>query len=229
MSFSMFAELTQWIIDQIRQYGVWGMIVGVLIESIIVPIPSPIIGMTGGFVLIEQTLPLGAALFKMLWLIAIPTAAAAVVGSYLPYYVAYIGGKPLLTRYRRFIGISWDEITSMKRKLAKKQNLGLTIFLLRAIPIMPLSVISATAGVLKTDVKKYSLFSFLGIIPRNMFYAFLGWKMAGVFHDLAKQLDSMETALTLLLVAALLFWLLNRKFKIIEAIQKKVQKLFSEP
>jgi membrane protein DedA with SNARE-associated domain len=37
-----------WIMDSIRAYGAWSVFAGVIIESVIVPIPSPLIIMGAG-------------------------------------------------------------------------------------------------------------------------------------------------------------------------------------
>ena len=45
-------HLTQWILDALRTNGGWSVFIGVLIEQIIIPIPSPAIIMGAGFILI---------------------------------------------------------------------------------------------------------------------------------------------------------------------------------
>jgi len=42
-----------WIIDSIRAYGPWSVFAGVIVESVIVPIPSPLVLMSAGFILIS--------------------------------------------------------------------------------------------------------------------------------------------------------------------------------
>ena len=50
------SEILNWIMESIRAYGAWSVFVGVIIESVIVPIPSPLIIMGAGFVLISPEL-----------------------------------------------------------------------------------------------------------------------------------------------------------------------------
>ena len=48
--------MIDWIMESIRAYGPWSVFAGVIIESVIVPIPSPLIIMGAGFILISSEL-----------------------------------------------------------------------------------------------------------------------------------------------------------------------------
>lgn len=199
-----------------------GVIIGVMIESIIVPIPSPLVLMTAGFILIEPGLALSSALFKILFIITIPAAIAATIGNYVVYGIANYGGKPLIQRFSKFLGFSWDEIRKVKRKFGSRENFSL--FWLRAIPIVPLSVVSAGAGVLKMDWKKFGIYSFLGLLPRNFILAFVGWKMREVYLAIADQIENIETLVTITILGLIITVLVLNKFKVINKIQKWVLK-----
>ena len=74
---AMLADLTACILDAIRSHGVLGVIIGVALESIIVPIPSPVVIMAAGAVLVEQGASLAAALPTLLFVITVPATLAA--------------------------------------------------------------------------------------------------------------------------------------------------------
>ncbi len=59
-------EIMNWIMDSIRAYGAWSVFAGVIIESVIVPIPSPLIIMGAGFILISADLKFFEALTPIL-------------------------------------------------------------------------------------------------------------------------------------------------------------------
>ena len=60
------AAILNWIMESIRSYGAWSVFIGVIIESVIVPIPSPLIIMGAGFVLISPQLSFFEALVPIL-------------------------------------------------------------------------------------------------------------------------------------------------------------------
>ena len=51
----------------------------------------------------------------------------------------------MIDRWERFLGFSWRDVEALERRFQGGQIIT-SIFLLRALPIFPLSVISAAAG-----------------------------------------------------------------------------------
>ena len=101
----MFSELTAWILEGIRTHGLLAVIIGVAIETIIIPIPSPLIVMAAGYVLIPQG-ALMAVLWNALW-IAVVAGLAQTIGSYFLFFIGYYGGKPIIEKYEKWHGVSW--------------------------------------------------------------------------------------------------------------------------
>ena len=63
----MFTELTNLILEGIRTYGILAVIIGVAIETIVVPLPSPLIVMAAGYILIPHG-PLFSILLNAFWI-----------------------------------------------------------------------------------------------------------------------------------------------------------------
>jgi membrane protein DedA with SNARE-associated domain len=195
--------------DSIRAYGPWSVFAGVIIESVIVPIPSPLVIMGAGFVLIDPNISVQAAFFEILLLIVLPGSVASTLGAYIGYGIGYWGGKPLIDRWQRFIGFGWSEIEAMERRF-RAGHVNASIFFLRALPIFPLSVISGAAGLLRLPVGRFSLWTFYGTIPRCFFLGFLGWWMGETYQHTALGIDKAETVVSIILIVAILagnFWL----------------------
>jgi len=184
---------TEWLISLIQTHGILAVILGVVIETIVVPIPSPMILMAAGFILIPaQTL--SQAFLQSLWIAAV-AGLAQTIGSYFVYGIAYYGGKPIIDKYEKWHGVSWKDISTFQKKFQKKGRETLTLGVMRALPIMPLSVISGVAGILKMDFKRYTLATLAGVIPRNVFLALLGWQLKSAYAALAGVIDKMETVM----------------------------------
>jgi uncharacterized membrane protein YdjX (TVP38/TMEM64 family) len=87
------------------------------------------------------------------------------------------------------------------------------IFLLRALPIVPLSLISAAAGVLRVPMMKFTIWTLVGSIPRCLILGYLGYLTRESYEGLAGRLDSLETLVSgAILVGAfgIIFWLRGR-------------------
>ena len=205
-------EILNWIIDSIRAHGPWSVFIGVIIESVIVPIPSPLIIMGAGFLLISPELSFLEALMPILVQIVLPGSIASTLGAYIGYGIGYLGGKPLVERLQGFLGFSWSDVEAMERRFHVGQ-VNTSLFFLRALPIFPLSVISAAAGLLRLPIKQFTLWTFYGSIPRCLFLGYLGWGLGEPYQAIAKGIDKVETIVSLLLLAlifALILWLRSK-------------------
>jgi membrane protein DedA with SNARE-associated domain len=205
-------EILNWIIDSIRAHGPWSVFIGVIIESVIVPIPSPLIIMGAGFLLIRSELSFLEALMPILVQIVLPGSIASTLGAYIGYGIGYLGGKPLVERLQGFLGFSWSDVEVMERRFHAGQ-VNTSLFFLRALPVFPLSVISAGAGLLRLPIKQFTLWTFYGSIPRCLFLGYLGWGLGESYQAIAKGIDKLESIVSLLLLAlifALILWLRSK-------------------
>jgi membrane protein DedA with SNARE-associated domain len=187
----MVGDITRQIMDAMAAHGPVVVFWGVIIESIIVPIPSPLIIMGAGALLIEPGLSKGAAFLPIATRIVLPGAVASTLGAFFAYGIAYWGGKPMIDRFGRFLGFDWDDILSMEKRIAGR--VPLMVFLLRAAPIVPLSLISAAAGVLRLPVLQFSLWTFLGSLPRCLLLGYLGYLTRDTYEGLAKNINRAES------------------------------------
>ena len=202
-------EILNWIIDSIRAYGPWSVFVGVIIESVIVPIPSPLIIMGAGFLLISADLSFLEAFAPIMVQIVLPGSIASTLGAFIGYGIGYIGGKPLVERLQGFLGFTWSDVEAMEHRFREGQ-VNTSLFFLRALPIFPLSVISAAAGLLRLPIRQFTLWTFYGSIPRCLFLGYLGWGLGEPYQAIAKGIDKVETIISLLLlglILALILWL----------------------
>jgi membrane protein DedA with SNARE-associated domain len=196
----MLAEFVLWLIALVQSYGAWSVFVGVIIEEVIIPIPSPLIQMAAGFILVDSTLTFAEAFIPMTFIIVIPAAIAATIGSFFAYAIGFFGGKPVIKKFHRFLDIEWAELDSTSRKLSKGRKTWINIIILRLIPIVPMSLVSLAAGVLRLSWKKYAAATFIGAIPRAYILGYLGWFVGNEFMTIAMQLDSIENAVFVLII-----------------------------
>lgn len=171
--------------------------------------------MGAGAILIPATLPAGPALWDIARFIVLPGALASTLGAFIGYGIGYWGGKPFIERLSGFLGFGWEDIAAMERRWSGRK-VGLSIFLLRALPIIPLSLISAAAGVIRLPVAGFTLWTFLGSVPRCFFLGWLGWLMKDAYLNLAGKLSSAESAVSALLALGaigLVLWLRSRMNK----------------
>lgn len=152
MSFFEFA--LNIILSFVQNYGLLGISILSFIEIIITPIPSEIVLPLAGYIAYSQNN------FLYLILASLFSSISALVGSFVLYYIGYLG---------RFYVVKYIFISEKKMKKAEKwfEKYGnKTVFFCRVIPGLR-SVISIPAGIVKMNLKKYSIYSFLGFLIWN--------------------------------------------------------------
>jgi membrane protein DedA with SNARE-associated domain len=201
----------QAIIQLIQQHGVLAVVIGMVIEEVVVPIPSPIIPMAAGALIVraETLLP---ALIEIFFRVALPASIASVISSYFVYGIAYFGGKPVLERWGKYLDVSWEEAEELEEKFVGR-NEKYYVALLRAIPIVPLSLISGSAGLFRMNWKQYGIWSFIGMMPRNFVLALIGWYARDGFLALANRIDTASTVVLVGSAAFVVGFVLYRKLK----------------
>ena len=210
----MISEITQWIMESMRTHGQLSVFIGVMIEQIIVPIPSPLIIMGAGAILIPPGISIPNAFLQILWTIVLPGSIASTMGSYIGYMISFYGGKALVVRLQRFLDADWDQIERLEKRFQGKKE-ALSIFLSRAIPVFPISLVSILAGLLRIPIKPFTIFTFLGSIFRCFFLGFLGWWIGATYEKAATHLDSVETIVSIVMLIAMVvaFGYLYYKFR----------------
>lgn len=197
--------LIEQLIIWIHQLGWIGVFAGVILESIIVPIPSPLIPMGAGFILIPRDIPIYRVIYDIFILIGIVGAIAATIGSYVGYYIGYFGGEPFIKKYGNLLGVKWSEIANLNINNRWRRNIKIFIFLGRMIPIVPLSLVSIAAGIIKIDFKTFTTWTLVGCLPRYFILGISGWILGIAYEELSAVLESAENALliTVLLLVGL--------------------------
>ena len=153
----LYRIVVEWFINPIFLLGIIGIFLFIAImaiQGLIVPIPSEIVLLAAGIIW-------GFIMGGIMGVIG--SMAAAIVC----YYVSKRGGRPVA---EKLVGVS---ALNMADDLIQKYGTG-AIVVARFLPFVAFDPISYASGLVEMDVKKYSLGTFLGSIPRAFFYAWLG-------------------------------------------------------
>ena len=200
--------------EAMRTHGQLAVFIGVMIEQIIVPIPSPLIIMGAGAILILPGISIPNAFLQILWVIVLPGSLASTLGSYIGYMISFYGGKALVLRLQRFLDVDWDQIERLEKRFQGRKE-AWSIFLSRAIPVFPISLVSIFAGLLRIPIKPFTVYTFLGSIFRCFFLGFFGWWIGATYEKAATHIDSVETIISIVMLIGMgvVFGYLYHKFR----------------
>ena len=161
------------------------VVLGSVLEEIIVPIPSPFVMTTAAFVAKAQNLN-----FWQVTSVCLAAALAKVVMSWVFYVITDKAEDIIVGRFGKYIGISHSNVEKIGAMLTGKWWNDVALFLLRAIPIFPTSLVTIAAGAIKYPIKPFLVVTFIGTIVRNYFYIWVGYfgydqlnKYFGYFKD----------------------------------------------
>ena len=185
--------------------GAFGVFSASFIEEVIAPIPSALIMLTSGFVFLEGPFTLslmGTLLFK----IVVPVAFGVTLGSIVIYEIFFYGGKPVIEKWGKWLGLSWKDVEKAQKKLDSDYRDELIIFGLRVVPIFPNIAIGALCGTARYPFKKYVIATFFGAALRAVILGILGWEVGSLYIEYAEQIHIYENVFTITAAACILLF-----------------------
>lgn len=154
---------TDSIVAIISASGYYGLAALMALESAAIPIPSEVIMPFAGFL---------ASQGKMsLWGAGLAGALGSTLGSFVIYYIAKRGGRPLLEKYGKYILISSKHLDSTD-KFFQKYGVSAN-FIGRMLPIFR-TYISIPAGLASVKLRSFLAMSFVGSFIWSYFLAWIG-------------------------------------------------------
>jgi membrane protein DedA with SNARE-associated domain len=186
---------SQLILDWISNYGYWGIILLMALESATLPVPSEIVMPFAGFLVWDQgvlTLP-G---------IILAGTIGCTLGSIAAYAVGYYAGRPLILRYGKYILISERHLVQAERWFARYG--GKATFTARLLPIIR-TFISLPAGISKMRFKPFVLYSFFGSLPWTATLAYVGFWLGPNWREIGSVFRGLDI-LVVVGVVALIIW-----------------------
>ena len=173
------------IINQLQtiivSYGSIGLFIGGVVKEFI-PIPSTAIIVGSSLVLLKgQAIAIDSVL-NLLFTIAIPVSLGMTIGAIITYSPCFYIGKPFIDRWGKYISLKWEDIEKMDKKFENTKKDYMALYLIRTMPIIPSIILSAFCGVIRYDLKKYIIITFLGGLTRAMIFGFIGWQFGNVFQ-----------------------------------------------
>jgi membrane protein DedA with SNARE-associated domain len=213
----MIEKLTSYIQPIIVEYGAFGVFLATLLEEIIAPIPSPLVPLTAGFFL----LPVDGSFLEIIWqalfVIAFPVASGITLGSLAVYGLGYWGGKPIIEKSKKWTGLKWEDLEKAEQKLTRGKGDEITLFILRALPIIPGVAISGFCGIVRYPLKTFAIVTFLGALARAAALGIVGGYVGIAYATYAEIISEIEGYIfAALIVLAIFFagrWYWQKRWK----------------
>ncbi|MGZ8481212.1 MAG: DedA family protein [Candidatus Limnocylindria bacterium] len=197
--------------------GYLGVAVAVALETIVAPIPSEVILPMAGWKVSQSAAdasilePLTGLPWNLPLAVAFATAGS-VVGALVGYAIGAWGGRPILDRWGRYVGIGADDLDRADRWFDRWG--GWAVFLGRMVPLVR-TFVSYPAGISRMPMVRFLLFSTLGSLPWNLALIYAGLVVGESYPQIEAAIKPYEYAiyaLILLAVAAFVVrWYLGKR------------------
>ncbi|MEK7238774.1 MAG: DedA family protein, partial [Nitrospirota bacterium] len=157
-------ETAKYTTHLISTSGYLGVFLLMAAESTMVPLPSELVMPFAGYLAYTGE-------FNFVYVIFI-SGLGTVFGSLVSYYIGEYGGEPFLEKYGKYLLINKKDLEWTHKWFANHGEK--TIFISRFIPVVR-HLISIPAGIAEMNIKRFTIFTFLGGFLWNTFLAYLGY------------------------------------------------------
>jgi membrane protein DedA with SNARE-associated domain len=172
----------------INKLGYFGIGLAMAIESCNIPLPSEIIMPFSGYMVSQGRFTLFGA--------ALAGSIGGTIGSLLSYALGFYGGeklvRTLIKKYGKYVLVYEYELDESKEWFAKHGQL--ITFTSRLLPVVR-TFISLPAGISRMDVKKFTIFAFLGTFIWTYPLAYLGKVLGDNWNTLGKYFHKFDIAI----------------------------------
>ncbi|NGQ93607.1 DedA family protein [Brevibacillus sp. SYP-B805] len=158
--------LSSWATALVETFGHYGVFIGMIIESACIPLPSEAILLFGGFLVSKGMLSF--------WGVVAAGVFGNSIGSVATFWIAANGGRTFLEKNGKYFFVHMDHLVKAERWFTKYGEMA--VFFGRNLPVVR-TFISFPAGMAKMNVVRFVTFSFIGCIPWNLAFVYLGVKL----------------------------------------------------
>lgn len=191
----IFTTIGSFALSAIQQLGYGGIFFLMMLESMVVPVPSEFVMPFAGFLVAQGK-------FNFILVIIVSTIGS-VTGSLICYYIGKTGGLILVEKYGKYVLVGTEDIKKTEEWFSKRGEF--TVFFARLIPVIR-HLISLIAGVGKMNVKKFILYTILGAALWNSILTYLGIILGQHWDEVSQNLKGVDIVIVILLIVGCLYF-----------------------
>lgn len=185
--------MTNYIFILINNFGYFGMFLGMVLEAVIIVIPSELILATGGILASK-------GIFNF-WIAFLVGLLGSVFCAIVIYYMGYFGGYPFVRKYGKYFFMKEIDIEKSNNWYSKY---GLIASLVgRNIPIVR-TLISLPIGIARLSFPKFVIYTTIGSIPWTFIFVYVGYSLGNNWTIIKTYTDNLKIPIIVLLLVYLL-------------------------
>lgn len=188
--------MDKYVLDLINNFGYIGMFFGMILEAVIIIIPSELILATGGIFA-------GKGIFSF-WGAFITGLLGSVFCAIIIYFMGYFGGKTFVKKYGKYFFMKEEDLEKTNIWYEKYGLIAACIG--RNVPIIR-TLISLPIGITRVSFKKFLLYTIIGSIPWTFVFVYCGYMFGNNWVILDNITSKLKVPIKILLVVFFLSWI----------------------
>ena len=179
----------------IENFGYFGMFLGMVLEAVIIVIPSEAILATGGILASR-----GVFSFFGAFLIGL---VGSVFCAIVIYFMGYFGGRPFIRKFGKYFFMKEEDIEKSDSWFLRYGMFGALIG--RNFPIIR-TLISLPIGIMRMSFLKFLIFTILGSIPWTFLFVYLGYALGNSWIYVSAKISWLKLPIKVLLGFIVIFY-----------------------
>lgn len=180
--------MDNYVLGLINNYGYFGMFLGMVLEAVIIIIPSELILATGGILAGQKVFSFFGAFMTGL--------LGSVFCAVIIYAMGYFGGAEFAKKYGKYFFMKDDEVDKSTKWFDKYGLIAACIG--RNLPIIR-TLISFPIGVKRLSFKKFLIYTTLGSIPWTFVFVYVGYTIGNNWTVLSDITGKLKTPIKILI------------------------------
>ena len=176
------------LLNAISEYGYFGMFLAMILEAVIIVIPSELILATGGILASQNIFSFFGALLT--------GVIGSVFCAIIIYLMGYFGGRPFINKYGKYFFMKKEDIEKAEAWFQKYGMLA--SFIGRNFPIVR-TFISLPIGMMHLSFWPFVLYTTLGSIPWTFAFVYVGYSLGNNWVILQEYTSRLKVPIYILL------------------------------
>ncbi|MCI8346835.1 MAG: DedA family protein [Bacilli bacterium] len=181
--------MANFVLNLMNQYGYFGMFLGMVLEAVIIVIPSEAILATGGILASRKIFTFwGAFLIGLI---------GSVFCAIVIYFMGYFGGKPFIKKYGKYFFMKEEDLEKSDSWFNKYGLIGALIG--RNFPIIR-TLISLPIGIMRLSFFKFLIYTIIGSIPWTFVFVYVGYTLGNGWTIVNRYIGRLKVPIRIILV-----------------------------
>ena len=181
--------MVDFILNLINKYGYIGMFISMVLEAVIIVIPSEAILATGGILASKKIFTFWNAFFVGL--------LGSIFCAIVIYFIGYFGGRLFIKKYGKYFFMKDEDLEKSDSWFNKYGMMGALIG--RNFPIIR-TLISLPIGIMRLSFTKFLIYTTIGSIPWTFIFVYVGYTLGNGWTIMNKYTSKLKVPIRILII-----------------------------